>query len=143
MQVEGDRQPEAAVPGGAEADAGGDGRARCIEAPALGDGQQRRLEAGGEADGEQLLRIGPGAGPAAHLLGDREIDVQPAVGGPPVALSSAFDRRNGGVENVHSPLLLARVRGRRSASSSTRCYGTTTRGNRSIRARFNDTDPTW
>jgi hypothetical protein len=137
VQVEVDLQAETAVPGGTKPDPGGDDRVRRIEASTLGDGQQRRLEAGGVAEGEQLLRIGTRAALTAQLLRDRKVDVEPAVGRPPVPGSPAFDRRLRGVQDVQSVLLFTQV----GPPSRKCCYGTTTRGKRSTSASVSDTDP--
>ena len=63
------------------------------------DQAQRAVEAGGVAGREQLLGVGPGAG-AAHLRGERQIEVDLVIGGGDVAVAAiAGGGRLGGVEN--------------------------------------------
>src|SRR5215218_8046119 len=54
------------------------------------------------AHSKQLLLIGAGTALAAHLLGDGEVHLEPAVGDPAVAPSSSFDYRLSRVEYLHS-----------------------------------------
>jgi hypothetical protein len=99
VQVQGHLQAEAAVPGRADPDPGGDRGVAGIQLAALGHRQQRRLETGAEADREQLLGVGAGTALAAHVLGDRQLELQAAVGGAAVAGPAAFGDRLGGVED--------------------------------------------
>ena len=60
------------------------------------------MEAGGVADGEQLLGVGAVAA-ATHLLRDREVEVERAVGGAAVTVAAfAGGQRLGGVEGLHA-----------------------------------------
>src|SRR5438445_4744654 len=89
VDVEGDRQAEAAVPGGTDSYPRGDLRVGRIELPTLGHRQQRGLEAGGVPDGEQLRWMGTRPALASHFPGDRPLHREPPVGRPARAGSSS------------------------------------------------------
>ena len=66
------------------------------------DQPQRGVVAGGVADGEQLLGVGAVAA-AAHLLRDGEVEIELAVGGAAVTVTSfAGGQGLGGVEGLHA-----------------------------------------
>src|ERR671910_2984822 len=120
VDVELDRQAEAPLGGGADADARRHLGAVDVDAAALADHLERRVEAGGVADREQLLGVGGTAG-AAHLLGDAQVQVEPPVVGGGVAVAAvAGGVGRGGVEHVQPggvghgspPYLMSGSRGR-------------------------------
>ena len=86
---------------GTDVDAGADGRVGDVDLARAGHGLQRRVEARGVADGEELLGVGPLAR-TAHLLGDREVEVEAAVAGPAVPVAAGAGGEGlCGVEGLH------------------------------------------
>src|SRR5258706_178261 len=102
VQVEGNRQAEAAVSGGADPHTRGDGRVRDVALPTARHTQQRGLEACGVAEGEELFGIGARPAVAVHLFGDGQVYGEPAIRGPAVPSSSAFDHCLRRVEDPHA-----------------------------------------